>query len=296
MLKNLENGYPTDSVYFDFKKAFDSVPHSILLFKLWQIGITGPLWYWFRNYLTNRHHFVHLEGISSDYLPVKCGVPQGSILGPLLFLIFINDIPSKIIFSNLYLFADDSKLQSPSTFNSSSNNLQKDIDSLVSWSHSNSLALNSRKCVAIKFSSTKSKSVSSSPFYSIDKTQIPTPHTHRDLGIVVSSNLSWTNHYNTICSKAYTSLFLIRRSFSPSLPTTIKKRLYLLLVRSKLCYCSQLWRPQLIKDILLLEKVQRRATKFILNDYNSNYRDRLIKLCILPLMYWLELNDIMYLV
>ena len=89
---------------------------------------------------------------------------------------------------------------------------------------------------------------------------------------------------------------LIRRSISLSVPVNIKKHLYIMLVRSQLTYCSQLWRPRLIKDIKCLERVQRRATKFLLQDYSSDYKTRLLSLKLLPLMYWLELQDILYLI
>ena len=99
-----------DAVFLDFKKAFDSVPHNELLFKLWRIGITGKLWLWFQEYLTHRQHYVHLDNASSALLPVKSGVPQGSILGPLLFLIYINDLPECINYASCRSFADDAKL------------------------------------------------------------------------------------------------------------------------------------------------------------------------------------------
>ena len=99
-----------DAVFLDFKKAFDSVPNNELLLKLWRIGITGKLCLWFQEYLTHRQHYVHLDNASSALLPVKSGVPQGNILGPLLFLIYINDLPECINYASCRLFADDAKL------------------------------------------------------------------------------------------------------------------------------------------------------------------------------------------
>ncbi len=94
--EEFDKGLPVDTIYLDFKKAFDTVPHEELLLKLWNMGITGPLWYWFRSYLSNRHHFVSIDGTKSALLPVRSGVPQGSILGPILFLVYINNLPEQL--------------------------------------------------------------------------------------------------------------------------------------------------------------------------------------------------------
>ena len=118
----------------------------------------------------------------------------------------------------------------------------------------------------------------------------------KDLGIIFSSDLSWTHQYQQIITKAYQKLGLIRRTFSALTPAHTKKLLYLALIRSQLTYCSQIWRPRLIKDIISLEQVQCRATKYILNDYSTDYKTRLTSLHILPLMYTFELADILFLI
>ena len=112
----------------------------------------------------------------------------------------------------------------------------------------------------------------------------------------MSHDLSWTGHLSLIVKQAYKKLGLLRWSFSATTSTSAKKSLYLSLVQSQLVYCSQVWRPHLVKDIKLLEDVQRRASKFILNDYTSDYKTRLLQLSLLPLSMIYELNDICFFV
>ena len=131
--------------------------------------------------------------------------------------------------------------------------------------------------------------------YYINNQPIKSSDSYKDLGIIVTSNLSWSEHIKSIWSKAYRSLHLIQRSIS-STSTHTRLCLYISLVCSNLSYCSQLWRPSLKKDFLCLENVQRRATKYVCNDYTSDYKSRLISLQLLPLMHWLELRDILFLV
>ena len=289
----LDEGNYCNLIFLDFSKAFDSVPHNELLQKLWAIGITGPLWHWFQNYLTNRYHYVCIDGESSPLLPVLSGVPQGSILGPMLFLIYINDLPNAISHATSYLFADDTKLLKSISTHNDSLVLQHDIDALVAWSRKWNLPLNQHKSVAMRLTL---KTHPDPPQYTINDSNMIVLSNHKDLGIVIDNKLSWSAHYSLICTNAYRALNFVRRIIGNSAPIQLKRSLYLTLVRSKAAYCSQLWRPRLIKDITSLENIQRRSSKYILNSYTMDYKQRLITLDLLPLMYHYELQDLLYLV
>lgn len=128
--------------------------------------------------------------------------------------------------------------------------------------------------------------------YTLNSDTITAVNSHRDLGVMISSDLSWSDHIKHITARAYKTLGLLRRTFSSCHSPGKKKTLYISLVKSQLLYCSQIWRPRL--DIKVLEKVQRRATKWILNNYSMDYKDRLVNLDMLPLMYVLELNDVLF--
>ena len=129
----IDQGSYCDAIFLDFRKAFDSIPHSELLFKVWCLGITWDLWFWLRSYLSYRTHYVDVEGHSSGSLPVISGVPQGSVLGPLLFLIYVNDLPQSILTSYPFLFADDTKLLSAIKGHSDSLALQEDLAFVEDW-------------------------------------------------------------------------------------------------------------------------------------------------------------------
>ena len=143
----------TDVIYLDISKAFDTVSHSILLNKLWSIGITGTLWTWFKDYLSNRYQRVTINNSYSDLLPVNSGVPQGSILGPLLFLVYINDMSSYIHHSQLLKFADDTKCFRHISTLSDHNALQEDITAVFTWSRDSDLDFNLKKFIHLSFKS-----------------------------------------------------------------------------------------------------------------------------------------------
>jgi len=211
-----------------------------LIRNYYKIGITGNLWKWFHCYLANRVQCVRVNHRLSDVLPVLSGVPHGSILGLLLFLIFINDLPLLVKFSKIFLFADDTKSHRRICNTDDSAKLQEDLNSLYCWSLDNQLYFGAPKCFLLSYH------LQSSTSYSLGDTQLATTSVHKDLGITVTSNLSWTAHYDQILSKAYKSFNLICQTFkSSNLPIHAKKTLYFSLVRSKLTYCSQVWHPYL---------------------------------------------------
>ena len=167
--------------------------------------------------------------------------------------------------------------------------LQQDLTSLFNWSNHWKLSFNKLKCILIRFSASH-PAVNVS--YFINQHQLSATNSHKDLGIIVSSNLDWTDHYNYISDQAHKTFGLLRRTFRNCNSTYAKKILYLSLVRPKLTYCSCVWRPYHIKDIVTLENVQWRATKFILIDYTSDNKYRYLKLDMFPLMLLYEYYDI----
>ena len=260
---------PSHELMLPTLTSIDTVPHNELLLKLWSFGFTGNVWKWLRVYLINRVQCVSINTSQSTLLPVLSGVPQGSILGP----------TKAAVTSLLLLFADDTKCahSSPQFL------IACPLNNFVTWSTSWSLLFNEQKCSILRFCSPRH----TIPFVcNLNGKSVVVKDSHRDLGVIISTDLQWTAHYcyNIIMSMVYKVLYLLRRVFGAVKCVLAKKVMYLSPVHSQLLYCSPVWRPHLLKDIKTLEGVQRRATKFVLNDYSSDYRECLINLNILPLM------------
>ena len=227
ILQAFELNQQYDSVMLDIRKAFDTVSHNFLLSKLWKAGITGSLQSLLKCYLSDRKQCVVVNDQHSEWLPVSSGVPQGSILGPLLFILYINDLPSSISFSNTLLFADDTKVSKAISSISDSADLQSDLNSLCMWSNVNGLSFNAQKCLFLCFH-TCSSPISSN--YFLGNSALHQTTTCRDLGIIFSENLSWTEHYKQMLQRAYGHLRLLRRMFSVDSSVKVKRLLYLSLV------------------------------------------------------------------
>ena len=288
----LDKRLEIDLIYLDFSKAFDSVCHAKLLSKLNSLGITGSLLKWFTSYLSNRKQRVVINGSFSSWATVKSGVPQGSVLGPILFLLFVNDMPQVLGSSKLSMFADDSKCFKTIKSLADTITLQNDLTSLYSWSIANELRFQPSKCHNLRISR---KKTSPERVYTLDGNELEIVTKERDLGVIVTKELKWNEHIKLIVSKANKTLGFLKRSCFVKTPKKTLTLLYTSLVRSYFCFASEVWAPQsTIKDLLLVEKTQRRASRFICRTANLSYKDRLIQLNLLPLNYWLEYLDLIF--
>ena len=280
--KWLDDGCVTDLVMFDFAKAFDVVSHSILLRKLHLIGIAEPLIYWIEDFLIGRSLSVSVKGVLSKSRPVSSGVPQGSVLGPILFLVFINHIGSNLASSHK-IFADDLKLymkvahSSTDAYDHASLLCQQDITALHRISSSWDLRLNRDKCVVMRFQGKAQSQSLPPPVYDIDNSPIRVVPSHPDLGVLVDSSLKFHGHISaTVHKAAGLSQNLLRSTVcrSPDFMLT----LFRTHIRPVIEYCSCVWHTGYLGDLRALESVQRRWTKHIAGLSGLDYQSRLSSL------------------
>ena len=250
-----------DVAVLDFSKAFDTVPHRELLHKLDHYGVRGPLHSWLSTFLTQRSMKVVLEGESSDAVAVESGVPQGTVLGPILFLCHINDLPS-CVESEVRLFADDCLLYRQINTLADHTTLQNDLTKLEQWAQTWGMRFNAKKCYIL---STTSRS---SHFYSLNNTILQQVSSIPYLGVQISDDLKWNTHIDSITKRASSTLGFVRRNLR-SCPEHCRRTAYTSLIRPSLEYAASVWDPHTQTEIDRLEKVQRRAARFIKNDYCS---------------------------
>ena len=267
---NFERGQQTDVAILDFSKAFDTVPHSRLLQKIDAYGVRGPLHKWMTSFLCTRNMTVVIDGESSRKAQVTSGVPQGTVLGPILFLCHINDLP-EVVKSEVRLFADDCLLYRVIKTINDHIQLKKDPKALEQWAHLNGMAFNAKKCYIL---SIKNKT---SYFYQLNNTILQEVPANPYLGVMISNDLKWNTHINNVCKKASSTLGFVRRNIQHC-PTQTRRAAYLALVRSSLEYAASVWDPYTVAEIDKLEKVQRRAARFISKDYKSKQKGCVTKM------------------
>jgi hypothetical protein len=245
-----------DVIYLDFQKAFDKVPHRRLLAKLKSFGIAEKVYTWIEKWLIGRKQRVVLNGSISEWKSVTSGVPQGSVLGPLLFIIFVNDMDNSVL-GRLLKFADDAKLFRCVSDPGGVDMLRDDLASLYKWSEDWQMSFNVDKCKVMHFGVNNAKEK-----YSINNIVLNVVKEEKDLGVIVQDDLKVSQQCSKVVKTANRILGMIGRTFQNRSKEIIIP-LYKSLVRPHLEYCVQAWRPHLIKDIKLIENVQHRATRMI---------------------------------
>ena len=263
--------------------AFDSIVFSKLLFKLDKCGISGKLHAWLSSFLHGRSQCVVLENCFSSVSNIISGVPQGSVLGPILFLIFINDVVS-ICCDNttVKLFADDLKLYSVYNSTVDSAELQHSLDKLACWSDLWQLQINLNKCHVLSINRPNALISNISNHYSLNGFILPNVKDANDLGVYVDSNLTFKHHIATVISKAHQRAGVFFRGFA-SRSLHIVRKTFITYIRPILEFNSNVWNPSHKYLIDQIENVQRRFTKRIRQLSHLSYFERLSILELEPL-------------
>ena len=280
----LDAGLPLDVIYLDFSKAFDSVPHSGLIAKMIKYQINDKIVQWCSNFLTSRRQKVVLNGRSSQWGEVLSGVPQGSVIGPLLFILFVNDIPG-VAHSLIQMFADDIKIFRSLLSPDDHSRLQEDLSDLEQWANRNCMCFNPKKCQVLHLGRNNPEGQ-----YNICGEAIEPSNLVRDLGVQVDKNLSFQEHIQLQVSKANRILGMLRRSFE-HLDSESLVWLYKALVRPHLEYCHHIIHPRFKRDLKLIESVQRRVTKFLPGLKDISYEGRLRRMRLPSMFYRLQRGD-----
>ena len=285
---SLSNHRSTDVAYIDFQRAFDSISHPKLIHKLSSYGISGNLLCWIMAFLTNRKQMVRINSTFSSICDVISGVPQGSVLGPLLFIIFINDIIDNLDQSTTAkLFADDIKLYSELSF--PHNNLQTQLDKIYTWSSIWQLNISHSKCNILHVGTKSNHTV-----YHISTHPINPVDYVKDLGVIVEPDLKFNRHINDIVCRANQRSSLILRCFLSKSPS-IMTRAFKTYVRPILEYASSSWSPSAVGLIIHLESVQRSFTKRLPGLNHLSYVERLSALNLQSLEHRRLITDLIIL-
>ena len=288
LLRLLENS-DTDVIYLDYAKAFDKVDHEILLKKLYAYGIRGNLFKWIRSYLCDREQTVVINGKSSTPAKVISGVPQGTVLGPIFFIIYLNDINSCIQHSVVSSFADDTRIKRTINHVNDTKLLQEDLNNAITWSTKNNMMLHQDKFELLSHRADPSHALTELPFHpefsdyiTSDGSIISPTHSVKDLGVTITSELSWSKHITNITDASRKMCSWIYSVFS-NRNAEVMMPLYKTLARSRAEYLCPLWNPSKVEDIKKVESIQRAFTSKINEVKHLPYWERLKKLNLMSL-------------
>lgn len=263
IFSNFNLSLQTDAIFIDLAKAFDRVPHQRLINKVKSLGLHPSIVTWIGLFLQGRTQQVRWGRAMSNLSEVVSGVPQGSVLGPLLFLIYINDLPNSIQ-SRIRLYADDIVLYRPIRENSDYLILQSDLMNIKRWCNVWQMEVNVKKSKFMTFSRANAQYCYT---YVFGNSNLERVTTYKYLGVHLTQNLSWKHHINEICHKAAQTLGFLRRVLRLA-STDVRLMAYNTLVRSKLEYASVIWNPSQKYLIDQIEAIQNKAVRFIFQKYD----------------------------
>ena len=278
----MESGSQIDILIMDFAKAFDKVNHSLLLHKLHAYGVQGLTNGWITSFLQNRRQAVVVNGSCSAFAPVRSGVPQGSVLGPFLFLAYINDLPENLT-TNSRLFADDTAVYNRVVNAQDQSQLQKDLQQLAVWEKNWDMEFHPAKCNTLPVTRKRHPLKHD---YQLQGHTLEVVNSAKYLGVTLQHRLDWDDHINSIWTKANKVLGFLRRNLKISSPS-IKAKAYKTFVRPILEYCSSVWDPYEKQHKEKLENIQRRAARYVLNKYHRTASVTTM----LDTLEWLSLED-----
>ena len=249
-------------VFIDLKKAFDTVNHDLLVKKLFFYGIRGTANAWLNNYLTNRNQYVIADDHSSGMRLITCGVPQGSVLGPVLFLLYINDICNVSNLLKFVLFADDTNIFCSSTsLHDLQDTINRELDKLFVWFSVNRLSLNLGKTNYMLF---RSRPPDNELALKINNVVLPRVAATKFLGIIIDDKLSWKPHIQSVKSKLSSVLSIMYKA-SKLINTTGMYILYCSLFHPYLSYCNEIWGNTYTSNVKCLFTLQKKAIRLICN-------------------------------
>ena len=277
ILTNIDKGLITGTVFIDFSKAFDTVEHDILLNKLEHYGVCSQSLRWFKDYLHERKQTVPIDTERSDELAIVTGVPQGSILGPLLFIIYINDMPNCIENCSVNLYADDTVIYySGVSIEDIESYVKRDLKSLSQWLEDNKLVLNALKTKSMLFTSNRHKHKDTNLSLCHQDKSIEAVTSYKYLGVVFNKHISWKNHAEYVCNKVAGRIGVfsrIRRFITIEAAQTV----YTSIIQPIFDYCSIAWSSLLQQDKDRMQRLQNRAARIIICETPAKSSSEVLK-------------------
>lgn len=275
IINSIDKEEQVDAILLDMSKAFDVVPHDLLIEKLSEMkNVDQRLVIWIREYLFNRTQQVKVDDVLSDHTKVSSGVPQGSVLGPQLFLIFINGIAESMK-CGIRLYADDCILYNTIKSIEDCEHLQCDLNTAHTWISENGMKLNVAKTQRISFKRTPKGKIAFD--YTINGNTLECSNSCKYLGVICDSKLSWDEHIQSTVKKANRRLQFVMRNLKKG-TVFAREKAYQTMVRPILEYCSSIWDPHLICNIQAINKVQRKAIRLVLRNHDCTVSNTALQL------------------